>query len=196
MSHHIDGRTRHVVEIPASREGHYREVYCAGHDCAVGKLRAWEIPSTASSRNHLSLRLLLKLVRSGDPANNPKLVENVLQGALNHPGTVIVQDVVDPARIILTVRQEIAQSPNESYLMNDPLRSMYIARACALVIHGLDLSDNPASHGWIPPTISRCRLNDACKLFMRVLGGEIDEDHVIPLSNGLRVHFVGKALGN
>ena len=31
---------------------------------------------------------------------------------------------------------------------------------------------------------------------MRVLGGEIDEDHVIPLSNGLRVHFVGKALGN
>ena len=63
-------------------------------------------------------------------------------------------------------------------------------------IHGRDLPGYPASHGWIPPTISRCRLNDACKLFMRVLGGEIDEDHVIPLSNGLRVHFVGKALGN
>jgi hypothetical protein len=100
MSHHIEGRTRHVVEILASREGHYRKVYCAGHDCAVGKLRAWEIPSTAPSRNHLSLRLLLKLVRSGYPVNNPKLVESVLQGALNHPGTVIVQAVVDPARII------------------------------------------------------------------------------------------------
>ena len=64
------------------------------------RLCSWGIPSTASSRNHLSLRLLLKLVRSGDPANNPKLVESVLQGALNHPGTVIVQAVVDLARII------------------------------------------------------------------------------------------------
>ena len=31
---------------------------------------------------------------------------------------------------------------------------------------------------------------------MRVLGGEIDEDRVIPLSNGPRVHIVVKALGN
>ena len=44
--------------------------------------------------------------------------------------------------------------------------------------------------------ISRCRLNDAWKLFMWVLGGEIDENHVIPLSNGPRVPIVGKALGN
>jgi thiamine pyrophosphate-dependent acetolactate synthase large subunit-like protein len=33
-------------------------------------------------------------------ANNPPLVERILLGGFNHPGTVVVQAVVDPARII------------------------------------------------------------------------------------------------
>ena len=63
-------------------------------------------------------------------------------------------------------------------------------------IHGRELPGYPASHGWIHPTISQYRMNDAWKLFAWVLGDGIDEGHVIPLSKGLRVHFVGKALGN
>lgn len=33
-------------------------------------------------------------------ANNPPLVERILRGGFNHPGTVVVQAVVDLARII------------------------------------------------------------------------------------------------
>jgi hypothetical protein len=65
----------------------------------------------------------------------------------------------------------------------------------------------PASHGCIGlydelmqkeqyGVLKDPELNDARKLFVWVLGGETDEGHVIPLSNGPRVYIIGKAPGH
>jgi hypothetical protein len=133
---------------------------------------------------------------AGYAVNNPKLVESVLHGALNHPGTSVVQAVVDLARIIHDGSLRNRAVAKRAVPDERPAPVHVYREGMSYWIHGRDLSDYPASHGCIHPTISRCRLNDAWKLFVWVLGGEIDKDHMIPLSNGPRVHIVGKALGN
>jgi len=88
--------------------------------------------------------------------------------------------------------------------MNYALRFHVNREGLSYWIHGRDMPGYPASHGCIglydePMQKEQYgmpkdpELNDARKLFVWVLGGETDEDHVIPLSNGLRVHIIGQA---
>ena len=67
-----------------------------------------------------------------------------------------------------------------------------------------DLPRYPASHGCIglydePMQLEQYgipkepELNDAKRLFEWVLGGEVDEERVIPLPRGPRVHIIGQA---
>ena len=71
-------------------------------------------------------------------------------------------------------------------------------------IHGRDMSGYPASHGCIglydePMQQEQYglpkdpELNDAKRLFEWVLSGEVEDDHVIPLPQGPRVHIIGQA---
>jgi hypothetical protein len=139
----------------------------------------WEIPSTASSRNQLSLRLSpQRLWGACYTVADPTLVERVLREAFNHLGPSVVQAVVD-----LTCTIHDGSSRNLA-VANEPYPMTTRSNPCELGgrvywIHGRDLPGYPASHGWIPPTISRCRMNDAWKVFAWVLGDEVDEDHVI-----------------
>jgi pyruvate/2-oxoacid:ferredoxin oxidoreductase beta subunit len=56
----------------------------------------WKIPSTASSRNQLSLRLSpQRLWGACYTVADPTLVERVLREAFNHLGPSVVQAVVD-----------------------------------------------------------------------------------------------------
>ena len=126
---------------------------------------------------------------------DPTLVERVLREAFNHPGPSVVQAVVNLTRTIHDGSSRNLAVGNEPYPMTTRSNPCELGGR-VYWIHGRDLPGYLASHGWIPPTIRRCRMNDAWKVFAWVLGVEVDEDHVIPLSNGPRVHFVGKALGN
>ncbi len=159
-------------------------------------MRAWEIPGTASSRYQLALRLLPKLGDGWLCRQQSKAGGRGLREAFNHPGPSVVQAVVDLTRIIHDSSSRNRAVAKRAVPDERPAPVHVNRESVSYWIHGLDLSDYPASHGWIPPTISRCRLNDAWKIFVWVLGGEIDEDHVIPLSNGPRVHIVVRALGN
>ncbi len=99
------------------------------------------------------------------------------------------------------------EGTEQPYPMNYALRFHVNREGLSYWIHGRDMPGYPASHGCIGlydesmqkeqyGVLKDPELNDARKLFVWVLGGETDEDHVIPLSNGPRVHIIGKAPGH
>lgn len=90
------------------------------------------------------------------------------------------------------------------YPMNYALRFHINREGVSYWIHGRDLPGYSASHGCIglydePMQKEQYgvprdpELNDAKRLFEWVLGGEVEDDRVIVLSNGPRVHILGKA---
>ena len=98
------------------------------------------------------------------------------------------------------------EKTDRAYPMNHALR-FYVNRAgVSYWIHGRDLPGYPASHGCIglydePMQKEQYgipkdpELNDAKKLFEWVLGGEPEDDRVIPIPNGPRVQIIGEAPG-
>lgn len=98
----------------------------------------------------------------------------------------------------------VVEKTERPYPMNYALR-FYLNRAgVSYWIHGRDLPGYPASHGCIglydePMQNEQYgipkdpELNDAKKLFEWVLGGEAEDDSVIPLPHGPRVHIIGQA---
>ena len=91
--------------------------------------------------------------------------------------------------------------------MNYALRFYVNQAGVSYWIHGRDLPGYPASHGCIglydePMQKEQYgvpkdpELNDAKRLFEWVLGGEMEEDYVIPLPHGPHVHIIGQAPGN
>jgi hypothetical protein len=88
--------------------------------------------------------------------------------------------------------------------MNHALRFHVNREGVSYWIHGRDMPGYPVSHGCIglydePMQKEQYgmpkdpELNDARKLFMWVLGDEPDDDRVIPLPRGPRVHIIGQA---
>jgi L,D-transpeptidase-like protein len=90
------------------------------------------------------------------------------------------------------------------YPMNYALRFHVNREGVSYWIHGRDMPGYPASHGCIGLYDERMQkeeygipkdpeLNDAKRLFEWVLGGEVDEERVIHLPRGPRVHIIGQA---
>ena len=96
------------------------------------------------------------------------------------------------------------EGTDRPYPMNYALR-FYVSRSgVSYWIHGRDLPGYPASHGCIglydePMQKEQYgipgdpQLNDAKRLFVWVLGGEPEDDRMIPLPHGPRVHIIGQA---
>ena len=74
-------------------------------------------------------------------------------------------------------------------------------------IHGRVMPGYPASHGCIglyDESMQKEKyglpkdpeLNDAQRLFQWVLGGEVEDERVLPLLHGPRVHIIGQAPGH
>ena len=98
------------------------------------------------------------------------------------------------------------EGTDRPYPMNYALRFYVNRTGVSYWIHGRDLSGYPASHGCIglydePMQKEQYgipkdpELNDAKRLFEWVLGGEVEDDHVIPLPHGPKVHIIGQAPG-
>ena len=96
------------------------------------------------------------------------------------------------------------QGTDRPYPMNYALRFHVNRDGVSYWIHGRDLPGYPASHGCIglydePMQKEQYgiprnpELNDAKRLFEWVLGGEVEDDRVIAMPNGPRVHILGKA---
>ncbi len=96
------------------------------------------------------------------------------------------------------------EGTDRPYPMNYALRFHVNQKGVSYWIHGRDLPGYPASHGCIglydePMQKEQYglpkdpELNDAKKLFEWVLGGETDDDRVIPLPRGPRVHIIGQS---
>ncbi len=90
------------------------------------------------------------------------------------------------------------------YPMNHALRFHVNRAGVSYWIHGRDLPGYPASHGCIGLYDESMQkeqygipkdpeVNDAKKLFVWVLGGEPEDDRVIPLPNGPRLEILGAA---
>jgi hypothetical protein len=90
------------------------------------------------------------------------------------------------------------------YPMNHALRFHVNREGESYWIHGRDLPGYPASHGCIglydePMQKEQYgipkdpELNDAKRLFEWVLGGETEDDRVIPLPQGPRIRIIGRA---
>lgn len=88
--------------------------------------------------------------------------------------------------------------------MNYPLRFYINREGVSYWIHGRDLPGYPASHGCIGLCDELMQkeqygipkepeLSDAKRLFEWVLGGEVEDDRVIPLPNGPRIRIMGRA---
>ena len=88
--------------------------------------------------------------------------------------------------------------------MNYALRFHVNREGVSYWIHGRDMPGYPASHGCIGLYDESMQkeqygipkepeLNDAQKLFVWVLGSEPDDNRVIPLLRGPRVHIIGQA---
>ena len=99
------------------------------------------------------------------------------------------------------------EGTDRPYPMNYALRFHVNRIGVSYWIHGRDMPGYPASHGCIglydesmqkehygAPKVPE--LSDAKKLFEWVLGGEPDDDRVIPLHRGPRVHIIGQAPGD
>jgi hypothetical protein len=96
------------------------------------------------------------------------------------------------------------EKTSRPYPMNYALRFYVNREGVSYWIHGRDLPGYPASHGCIglydePMQQEQYKqpkdpeLTDAKRLFEWVLGGETDDDRVIPLKHGPRVHIIGEA---
>ena len=96
------------------------------------------------------------------------------------------------------------EGTDSPYPMNYALRFHVNREGRSYWIHGRDLPGYPASHGCIglydePMQKEQFgvpkdpELNDAQRLFLWVLGGEPDNDRVIRLPYGPRVHIIGQA---
>lgn len=96
------------------------------------------------------------------------------------------------------------EGTDRPYPMNYALRFHIDREGVSYWIHGRDLPGHPASHGCIglydePMQKEQYgfpkdpELNDAKRLFEWVLGGYVEDDRLIPLSHGLRVHIIGQA---
>ena len=90
--------------------------------------------------------------------------------------------------------------------MNYALRFHVNREGVSYWIHGRDLPGYPASHGCIglydePMQKEQYgiprepELNDAKRLFEWVIGGEVENDRMIALPNGPKIHIIGKAPG-
>ena len=91
--------------------------------------------------------------------------------------------------------------------MNYALRFYVNGEGRSYWIHGRDVPGYPASHGCIglydePMQQEQYglpkdpELNDAQRLFQWVLGGEVEDERVLPLLHGPRVHIIGQAPGH
>ncbi len=96
------------------------------------------------------------------------------------------------------------EGTDRPYPMNYALRFYLNREGVSYWIHGRDMPGYPASHGCIGLYDESMQkeqygipeepeLNDAKRLFEWVLGGETDDDRVIPLKRGPRVHIIGQA---
>jgi len=99
------------------------------------------------------------------------------------------------------------EGTDRPYPMNYALRFHVSRGGVSYWIHGRDLPGYPASHGCIglydepmqQEQYGRPKepeLSDAKRLFIWALGGEPDDDHVMPLPHGPRVHIIGRATGH
>jgi L,D-transpeptidase catalytic domain len=98
------------------------------------------------------------------------------------------------------------EGTDRPYPMNYALRFHVNRAGVSYWIHGRDLPGYPASHGciglydeWMQKEQygipKEPELNDAKRLFEWVLGGEVEDDTMIPLSHGPKVHIIGQAPG-
>lgn len=98
------------------------------------------------------------------------------------------------------------EGTDRPYPMNYALRFHINREGVSYWIHGRDLPGYPASHGCIglydePMQQEQYgvpqdpELNDAKRLFEWVLGGEVDNDKLIPFPYGPRVHIIGQPPG-
>jgi len=98
----------------------------------------------------------------------------------------------------------LVEGTDRPYPMNYALRFHVNREGVSYWIHGRDMPGYPASHGCIglydePMQKEQYgipkdpELNDAKRLFVWVLGSEPEDDHVIPLPQGPRVHIIGQA---
>ena len=96
---------------------------------------------------------------------------------------------------------------DQPYPMNYALRFHVNREGMSYWIHGRDVPGYPASHGCIGLYDESMQkeqyggpkdpeLFDAQRLFVWVLGSEPDDDRVIPLPYGPRVHIIGQAPGH
>jgi L,D-transpeptidase catalytic domain len=96
------------------------------------------------------------------------------------------------------------EGTDQPYPMNYALRFYVNREGVSYWIHGRDMPGYPASHGCIGLYDERMQkeqyglpknpeLFDAERLFVWVLGNEPDDDRVIPLPRGPRVHIIGQA---
>jgi hypothetical protein len=99
------------------------------------------------------------------------------------------------------------EGTDRPYPMNYALRFHINREGVSYWLHGRDLPGYPASHGCIglydePMQQEQYgvpkdpELNDAKRLFEWVLGGEVEDDKLIPLPSGPRVHIIGLAPGH
>lgn len=96
------------------------------------------------------------------------------------------------------------EGTDRPYPMNHALRFYVNREGVSYWIHGRDMPGYPASHGCIglydePMQMEQYgvpknpELNDAQRLFIWVLGSEPDDDHVISIPHGPRIHIIGEA---
>lgn len=96
------------------------------------------------------------------------------------------------------------EGTDRPYPMNDALRFYVNREGVSYWIHGRDLPGFPASHGCIGLYDEAMQkeqygiprdpeLNDAKRLFEWVLGDEGQDDRMIAMPNGLKIHIIGKA---
>ena len=101
----------------------------------------------------------------------------------------------------------MVEGTDRPYPMNHALRFHVNREGVSYWIHGRDLPGYPASHGCIglydePMQKEQYgvpkdpELDDAKRLFEWVLGGETDDEKVIQLHDGPKVHIIGQAPGH
>ena len=99
------------------------------------------------------------------------------------------------------------EGTDRPYPMNYALRFHVNREGVSYWIHGRDMPGYPASHGCIGLYDESMQkeqygipkepeMSDAQRLFVWVLGSEPDDDRVIPLPRGPRVHIIGQAPGH
>ena len=98
------------------------------------------------------------------------------------------------------------EETDRPYPMHYALR-FHVNRKGVSYSHGRDMPGYPASHGCIGLYDEQMQkeeydlpkdpeLNDAKRLFEWVLGSKVEEERVIPLPHGPRVHIIGQAPGD